>query len=360
MRLSHLLAALGRPVWLHHLVSFRAISKTTAAFVRPISLATKLPYSVIPPPTFGAFSYLDIFNCKYISNVLVSTASMSTKTRPTRAGAKRTFTTDEDSPPTRTTKKTKKSTNKKSSTKINDNSSTTSDGPWYTVFTKGDEQYTDYMKNEWGFEKRGDEAMFEKLSLEGAQAGLSWLTILRKREAYRTTFFNFDVDKVAAMTSQDVQDILATPNSVYTRNVVVKHRGKVEAVINNAKCIQQLRQEAKDSVKKRLDRSENFHGVFDEYLWSFVDNRPIVNGYWDGKNLSDCPSTSQESDAMSKALRKKGFKFVGATTCYSMMQAIGMVIDHPVDSPEYIEALKRLEQRPMGYQMRQDEKNSDP
>jgi DNA-3-methyladenine glycosylase I len=193
--------------------------------------------------------------------------------------------------------------------------------------------------------------MFEKLSLEGAQAGLSWLTILRKREAYRQTFHNFDIDKVASMTTNDVQAILDTPKTVDTRSVVVKHRGKIEAVIHNAKCIQKMRQEQAD--KTDSESQKNHHGVFDAFLWSFVDDKPIVNGYWDGKNLSDCPSTSLESDAMSKALRKLGFKFVGATTCYSMMQAYGMVVDHPVGSPEYEEALKRLEQRPGGYQMRQ-------
>jgi DNA-3-methyladenine glycosylase I len=196
--------------------------------------------------------------------------------------------------------------------------------------------------------QRGDEAMFEKLSLEGAQAGLSWLTILRKREAYRKTFHNFDIDKVAAMTSDDVQAILDTPKSIDTRQVVVKHRRKIEAVIHNAKCIQQMRKDAKTDTK----RSNNyFHGVFDDFLWRFVDDKPIVNNHWDGKKLTGCPSTSPESEAMSEALKQIGFKFVGATTCYSMMQAYGMVIDHPTGSPEYEAAVKRLEQRPGGYQV---------
>jgi DNA-3-methyladenine glycosylase I len=200
--------------------------------------------------------------------------------------------------------------------------------------------------------------MFEKLSLEGAQAGLSWLTILRKREAYRTTFFNFDVDKVAVMTPQDVQAILDTPKSVDTRMVVVKHRGKIESVIQNAKCIQKMRQDAGASIDEKNNNENAFHGVFDQFLWSFVDGKPIVNGSWDGRNLTDCPGRSPESEAMSKELRKMGFKFVGATTCYSMMQAHGMVIDHPVDSPEYKEALERLETRPGGYTMRQKPKSS--
>jgi DNA-3-methyladenine glycosylase I len=198
--------------------------------------------------------------------------------------------------------------------------------------------------------------MFEKLSLEGAQAGLSWLTILRKREAYRTTFSNFDIDTVAAMTPQDVQSILDTPKSVDTRMVVVKHRGKIEAVIHNAKCIQQMRQDAAANNYTNDKSKTAFYGVFDEFLWSFVDDKPIVNGSWDCRKLSDCPSASPESEAMSKELRKRGFKFVGPTTCYSMMQAYGMVIDHPVGSPEYKEALKLLQSRPGGYQMRQEAK----
>lgn len=240
------------------------------------------------------------------------------------------------------TKKQKLESTKKPHKASKDNQN---DAPWFTVFTKDDPQYTEYMKTEWSFEKRGDEAMFEKLSLEGAQAGLSWLTILRKREAYRQTFYNFDIDKVAQMTEKDVQAILETPKSTPTTDVVVKHRGKIEAVIHNAKCIQQMR---KDCTGK----SKYGHGVFDDFLWSFVDNKPIVNNAWDERNLTDAPSTSPESTAMSKALRDRGFKFVGPTTCYSTMQAYGMVIDHPLGSFEYDEAMKRLEKRPDGYQMR--------
>jgi DNA-3-methyladenine glycosylase I len=186
--------------------------------------------------------------------------------------------------------------------------------------------------------------MFEKLSLEGAQSGLSWLTVLRKREAYRKAFHNFNVDKVASMTSNDVQTILDTQPQTKgsSSDVIVRHRGKIESVINNAKCIQQMRNEQ----KKQND-------VFDEFVWSFVNNKPILNRSWDGKNLTDCPSTSPESIAMSKALKSKGFKFVGPTTCYSMMQSHGMVIDHPVNSPEYNEALIRLKKRPGGYQTKE-------
>jgi DNA-3-methyladenine glycosylase I len=187
--------------------------------------------------------------------------------------------------------------------------------------------------------------MFEKLCLEGAQSGLSWLTILRKREAYRKTFHNFDIDKVAAMTGDDVQAILDTPpgdkKTGNTHSVIVRHRGKIESVINNARCIQKMRTSTEYEIGD--------HGVFDTFLWSFVDNRPILNTRWDGR-LSDAHGKSDESEAMSKALKKLGFKFVGPTTCYSMMQSEGLVIDHPVGSPEWTAAVKRLQERPGGYQ----------
>lgn len=212
-----------------------------------------------------------------------------------------------------------------------------STAPWYHFFTKGDEDYERYMSTEWGSEKRSDRDLFEKLSLEGAQAGLSWKTILTKREAYRRTFHNFDVDKCAKMKSSDVTKILEIEGS--GPDVVVRHRGKIESVINNAKRIQEMR-------KSELKESGQ---TFGEFLWSFVDNKPILNNW---KALSDMPSKTDESEAMSKALRKRGFRFVGPTTCYSMMQACGFVIDHPVNSKEWIEAKNNLEKRQGGYQSR--------
>ncbi|GAX14459.1 DNA-3-methyladenine glycosylase I [Fistulifera solaris] len=211
--------------------------------------------------------------------------------------------------------------------------------PWYTFFTKGDAEYGEYMATEWGFERRGDVALFEKLSLEGAQSGLSWLTVLRKRPAYRKAFYNFDPAKVALMTENDVQKLIDF-QSENPRDQLVRHRGKIESVINNAKCIVQLREE--------LSTKETTFGVFDDLLWSFVDNRPILSRC----SLSQLPSKSPESEAMSNALKKRGFKFVGPTTCYSMMQALGMVIDHPMDSPEWLAAYERLKQRPGGFQER--------
>ena len=235
------------------------------------------------------------------------------------------------------------------------------DGPWYRMFTKGDEEYDTYMATEWGYEKRGDVALFEKISLEGAQSGLSWLTILRKRDAYREVFHNFDINKVAAMTDDDVERIVNMQNDD-NRKLVVRHRGKIEAVINNARCIQLMYEEQDDEQGKlrkkkgkTLDIGKNKKStddgtLFDEFLWSFVDNKPILN-YWDG-NLSNADTKTVESESMSKALKKLGFRFVGPTTCYAMMQSVGMVIDHKFGSREWTEAKERLVKRAGGYQDR--------
>lgn len=186
--------------------------------------------------------------------------------------------------------------------------------------------------------------LFEKICLEGAQSGLSWLTILRKRNAYRRVFHSFDIDKAAGMTPDDVDRILQEEDAD-TRNIIVRHRGKVESVINNAKCIQQMRLDQADR------RKQSPHGVFDEFLWSFVDNKPILNVSWKG-DLKDAVSQSPESKAMSKDLKKHGFRFVGPTTCYAMMQSVGMVLDYPTGSFEWQAAYKRLQSRPGGYQQR--------
>lgn len=184
--------------------------------------------------------------------------------------------------------------------------------------------------------------MFEKLSLEGMQSGLSWLTILRKREAYRKYFHGFDIDKVAEMTDMDVNRIV-TQEDKDPRNLVVRHAGKVQSIIHNAKCIQQLREEELNN-----DDVSQCEDVFDKFLWSFVNDKPIINR-WSGEKI-DIRTKTPESEAMSKALKKRGFKFVGPTTCYALMQSSGMVIDHPVGSKEYHAALERLKQRPGGYQ----------
>ena len=227
---------------------------------------------------------------------------------------------------------------------------------WYTIFTKGDEEYNAYMASEWSFEQRGDQNLFELLSLEGAQSGLSWQTILRKREAYRTTYYQFDPARVAEMTKDDVERILAQKDTQNPQNVVVRHRGKIEAVISNARCLVAMQREAD---------SKN---ALDALLWSFVDDQPILNYFAMSKAksgdmktaLQEFPSQSIESQAMSKALKKMGWKFVGPTTCYAMMQAAGMVIDHPLNTPEWHQARERLQIRKEGYQDRRQQPPSIP
>lgn len=146
------------------------------------------------------------------------------------------------------------------------------------------------------------------------------------------------------MTDQDVERILNEENDD-TRQIIVRHRGKIEAVINNAKCIEKLRadSEAKEATPK--------HGVFDDLLWSFVGDKPILNVTWKG-DLKDVATQTKESQEMSKTLKKLGFRFVGPTTCYAMMQSVGMVLDHPVNTKEWKVAKERLEKREGGYQER--------
>lgn len=140
------------------------------------------------------------------------------------------------------------------------------------------------------------------------------------------------------MTQGDVERILAEEDKTDPRNIVVRHRGKIESVINNAQCIQKLLQENTEKPD-----------YFDEFLWSFVDDRPILNMKWDGKSLNHLDTQTKESQAMSKALKSRGFRFVGPTTMYALMQSCGMVIDHPVNSPEWHAARQRVKKRPGGY-----------
>jgi DNA-3-methyladenine glycosylase I len=162
-----------------------------------------------------------------------------------------------------------------------------------------------YHDNEWGVESHDDRRLFEFLVLEGAQAGLSWSTILNKREGYRKAFDNFDVKKVAAYTDEDVARLLADPG-------IVRNRLKVGSAITNARAFLLVQKE---------------FGSFDKYIWQFIGGKPIRNSW---KNLTDIPASTPESDAMSKDLKKRGFKFVGTTICYAFMQAVGMVNDHVV------------------------------
>eukprot|EP00804_Cyclotella_cryptica_P010530 CCRYP_016329-RA/>CCRYP_016329-RA protein AED:0.19 eAED:-0.19 QI:0/-1/0/1/-1/1/1/0/251 len=208
---------------------------------------------------------------------------------------------------------------------------------WFHHFVQNDPLYLDYMTKEWGNDEhyQSDNQLFEKLSLEGAQAGLSWRTILYKRGAYRRAFQNFDIDKVASMTNSDIDKLLST-QSENSNELVVRHRGKLESVIHNAKIIQSLKTDGTISSLK-------------EYLWSFVNHKPILNSW---KSFKDIPSKSAESEEMSKQLKKLGFKFVGPTTMYAFLQSCGFVIDHPVGSRGWLDAEKRLKTREGGYQRR--------
>jgi DNA-3-methyladenine glycosylase I len=155
-----------------------------------------------------------------------------------------------------------------------------------------------------------DRVLFEFLTLEGAQAGLSWSTILKKRESYRRAFDGFDADRVARFTPQRVDRLLGDSG-------IVRHRGKIESTISNAKAFRDVQREL---------------GSFDRYVWQFVDGRPRVNAW---RTLRDIPPRTPESDALSKDLKRRGFRFVGSTICYAFMQAVGMVNDHTVGCFRY-------------------------
>ncbi|MBS0660624.1 MAG: DNA-3-methyladenine glycosylase I [Verrucomicrobia bacterium] len=166
-----------------------------------------------------------------------------------------------------------------------------------------DPLYVRYHDEEWGVPLRGDRELFEMLTLEGAQAGLSWITILRKRENYRRAFANFEPAVVAAFDERKQAELLLDPG-------IVRNRAKIAATIGNARAVLTLQAEGQ---------------TLTDFLWAFVDHRPIVQPRAEGERL---PATSPESDAMSKALLRRGFKFVGSTICYAFMQATGMVNDH--------------------------------
>lgn len=166
-----------------------------------------------------------------------------------------------------------------------------------------DEMSIAYHDAEWGVPLHDDRALFEFLVLEGAQAGLSWSTILKKREAYRAAFQGFDPRVVAAYDDARVAALLANPG-------IVRNRLKIHSAIGNAQAFLQVQKEC---------------GSFDAYIWNFTGGRPIANGW---RRLDQVPPRSQQSDAMSKDLQKRGFRFVGSTICYAFMQATGMVNDH--------------------------------
>ena len=173
-----------------------------------------------------------------------------------------------------------------------------------------DPLYQQYHDEEWGEPVYDNHTLFECLMLEGMQAGLSWITILKKRQNYRDLFHNFNPRKIILMTEQDVDALVQNEG-------IIRHRGKINAIINNAKMFLKLEQ-------------NNIN--FSDWLWSFVDHTPIKNHY---HQLAAIPAQTDISQQMSKGLKKAGFKFVGPTTCYAFMQACGMVNDHLLNCFKY-------------------------
>jgi len=178
-----------------------------------------------------------------------------------------------------------------------------------------DPLYIHYHDCEWGTPVHDDRRLFEFLILEGAQAGLSWLTILKKRENYRNAFHGFDPWIIAAYSETDVRRLLADPG-------IVRNRLKIESAIKNAQ-----------GALKIMDK----FGSFNAFLWRYVDDRPIQNAW---RSFVELPATTEKSDAISKDLKKRGFNFIGSTICYAFMQAVGMVNDHVVDCFRYDELKK--------------------
>jgi DNA-3-methyladenine glycosylase I len=185
-------------------------------------------------------------------------------------------------------------------------SDTDSRCPWCLGFA----EYVRYHDEEWGVPSFDERHLFEMLILEGAQAGLSWATILKKRENYRAAFDGFDAERIARYTPKRIQRLLADPG-------IVRNRLKVQAAVGNARALLRLR--------------EDGHGLA-HYLWRYVDGRPVINHF---TRLSEVPASTPLSDAMSRDLKKRGFRFVGSTICYAFMQAVGMVNDHLVSCPRH-------------------------
>lgn len=168
----------------------------------------------------------------------------------------------------------------------------------------------DYHDKEWGVPVHDDRLLFEFLILEGAQAGLSWTTILKKRENYRKAFYNFDVKKIIRFVPRNFDKLMSDPG-------IIRNRLKINASMINARAFLEVQKE---------------YGSFNNYIWQFTGGKPIRNRW---KKLTDIPSTTKESDAMSKDLKKRGFKFTGSTICYAFMQAVGLVNDHETDCFRY-------------------------
>ncbi len=180
------------------------------------------------------------------------------------------------------------------------------------AWSGSDPLYVAYHDEEWGVPVHDDVTLFEFLTLEGAQAGLSWSTILKKRENYRKAFDGFDIQKIAQYDDTKIQELLQNPG-------IVRNRLKVRSVVKNANVVLRIQEE---------------FGSFDAFLWRYVDGRPKQNAW---RTLSEIPTHTPESDAMSKDLKKRGCSFVGSTICYAFMQAVGMVNDHTTDCFRYTE-----------------------
>mmetsp|Transcript_49416 Transcript_49416/g.164973 ORF Transcript_49416/g.164973 Transcript_49416/m.164973 type:complete len:194 (-) Transcript_49416:237-818(-) len=192
------------------------------------------------------------------------------------------------------------------------------------------------MREGWGSEKRGAQPLFEKLCLEGAQAGLSWATILTKREAYRRAFHKFDIKACAAMSAADEERLMQDDGRTGA-DAIVRNRAKIKSVVKNAQAVLALQREG-----AARGGSPPRHGHFDAFLWDFVGGKPRLH---DRKTGEACPSKDDVSEEMSRALKARGFGFVGPTICYSLMQSCGLIIDHPAGTPEWEAAKKRLAQR---------------
>lgn len=175
-----------------------------------------------------------------------------------------------------------------------------------------DPLYTDYHDTVWGRPEFDELALFEKLCLDGQQAGLSWITILRKQDSYRAAYDQFNPERIARYNDEQVEELLGNPG-------IIRNRLKVKSIIRNARSFLELKEQGID---------------FSEFLWSFVDGKPIQN-HW--QTLSEVPVTTAEAEAMSRALKKAGFNFVGPTIVYAFMQATGMVNDHLVSCPQHRE-----------------------
>ncbi len=174
--------------------------------------------------------------------------------------------------------------------------------------------YEKYHDEEWGLPVHDDTKHFEFLILEGAQAGLSWATVIKKREGYRKAFANFDEEKVAQFDEEKMEELVLNPE-------IIRNRLKIKSAITNAQCFIEVQKE---------------FGSFDTYIWQFVGGKPIINTW---KKMSEIPASTKESDALSKDLKKRGFKFVGTTIMYAHMQACGLVNDHTTDCYRYKEVI---------------------